>query len=198
MKRPLVVLALAVLAAACDAGPKFVVRAELDGQPVADLPVRLLSYDRRAILDSLATAREEPEPSYPQDLLQQLSAVQAEEARLRQSGDTALRRVMAERRSLQARLDTVRKARAAWLEEIREPYEKAVTDRVGTAGAERADTTDASGRAEIPAGEGKQWVVARYVLPETVLEWEVSVTSRGDSTVVRLNRENAKSEPLLP
>lgn len=195
MMRPLAVLACLLLAAACGADPKVVVRAEIDGQPVADLPVRLLSYDREAILDSLATAREEPEPRYPQELLQRLSAVQAEEARLRQSGDTALRRLGAERQALQARLDTVRKARQAWLEEIREPFEEAVADR---SGAERSDTTDASGRAEIPAGEGKQWVIARYVLPETVLEWEMSITPRGDSTIVRLNRENAKSEPLLP
>jgi|SRR5215213_915748 len=195
MKRPLVVLAALLLAAACGAEPKVVVRAELDGQPVADLPVRLLSYDRQAILDSLATAREEPEPRLPQDLLQRFAAVQAEEARLRQSGDTAVRRVSAERQALQARLDTLRKVRTAWLEKIREPFEEAVEER---GGGERADTTDASGRAELPAGEGKQWVVARYVLPETVLEWEVPITARGDSTTVRLNRENAKSEPLLP
>jgi hypothetical protein len=195
MMRPLAVLACLLLAAACGADPKVVVHAELDGQPVADLPVRLLSYDREAILDSLATAREEPEPRYPQEVLQRLSAVQAEEARLRQSGDTAPRRLSAERQALQARLDTVRKARQAWLEKIREPFEEAVADR---SGGERADTTDASGRAELPAGEGKQWVVARYVLPETVLEWEMSITPRGDSTVVRLTRDKARSEPLLP
>lgn len=197
MMRPLVVLACLLLAAACGAEPKVVVRAELDGQPVPDLPVRLLSYDRQAILDSLALAREEPEPRLPQELLQRFSAIQAEEARLRQSGDTALRRVSAERQALQARLDSLRKVRTAWLEKIQEPFEEAVEERAGAA-SERADTTDASGRAELPAGEGKQWVVARYVLPETVLEWEVTVTARGDSTTVRLNRENAKTEPLLP
>jgi hypothetical protein len=196
MKRSLVVLVL-TMAAACDAGPKVLVRAEIDGQPVADLPVRLLPYDRQAILDSLASAREEPEPRIPQELLQRLSAVQAEEARLRQSGDTALRRVSAERQSLLMRIDTVRKARAAWLEEIREPYEEAARERADGSG-EPSDTTDAAGRAEIAADAGRWWLVARYVLPETVLEWEVPVTVRGDSAVVTLSRKNATAEPLLP
>ena len=196
MKRSLVVL-VSLAAAACDAGPKVVVRAEIDGQPVPDLPVRLLPYDRQAILDSLATAREEPEPRIPQELLQRLSAVQAEEARLRQSGDTALGRVRAERQALLVRIDTLRKARAAWLEEIREPYEEAARERAGGSG-EPADTTDASGHAEIAADAGRWWLVARYVLPETVLQWEVPVNIRGDSATVTLTRKNATEEPLLP
>jgi hypothetical protein len=196
MKRSLVVLVF-MAAAACDAGPKVVVRAEVDGRPVADLPVRLLAYDRQAILDSIAEAREEPEPRIPQEVLQRLSAVQAEEARLRQTGDTALARVRAERQALLARVDTLRKARAAWLEEIREPFEEAARERGGGSG-EPADTTDAAGRAEMEAGAGRWWLVARYVLPQTVLEWQVPVNLRGDSAVVTLSRENATSEPLLP
>ena len=41
-------------------------------------------------------------------------------------------------------------------------------------------------------------MVARYVLPETVLEWEEPVTLRGDSAVITLSRKNATAEPLLP
>ena len=197
MKRPLVVPALLLALAACGGGPRVVVQASLEeGGPVADLPVRLLPYDRQAILDSLAADREEPEPRLSQELLQRLGAIQAEEAQLRQRGDTALGRLRTERQGLLARIDSVRKARSAWLEKIREPYEEAV-EREASGLGERADTTDASGRAELPAEAGRWWISARYVLPETVLEWEVPVTVRGDSVVVRLNRKNARAEPLL-
>ncbi|HEX8693139.1 MAG TPA: hypothetical protein VF746_12005 [Longimicrobium sp.] len=192
-------LALAALAA-CGGGPKVVVHAALDGQPVADLPVRLLPYDREAVLDSLAGERGDTIPEVPQELLQRLSALQAREAQLRQRGDTVPAAVRAERQALLARADSLRKARAAWLEKIREPYEEAVEKAAAAAGTgEKADTTDAAGRAELEAGElAKGWLVATYVLPETVLEWEVPVTLRGDSTVVRLTRRNAREEPLLP
>ena len=60
MKRPLVVPALLLALAACDGGSRVVVQASLEEEgPVADLPVRLLPYDRQAILDSLAADREE-------------------------------------------------------------------------------------------------------------------------------------------
>lgn len=193
---PLGALALA----ACGGGPQVVVRAALDGQPVADLPVRLLPYDREAVLDSLAEEREDTVPEVPQELLQRVSAIQAQEAQLRQRGDTVPAALRTERQALLARVDSLRRARAAWLEEIREDYEEAVEKRVADAGTgEKADTTDAAGRAELEAGDlAKGWVVATYVLPETVLEWEVPVTIRGDSTVVRLTRRNAREEPLLP
>jgi hypothetical protein len=196
---PLGALALAVLAA-CGGGSKVVVRAELDGQPMADVPVRLLPYDREAVLDSLAAEREDTIPEVPQELLQRLSALQTQEAQLRQRGDTVPAALRAERQALLVRFDSVRKAREAWLNEVREPFKEAVEKAAAAAGTgEKADTTDASGRAELEAGDlSKAWLVASYVLPETVLEWEVPVTIRGDSTVVRLTRRNAREEPLLP
>ncbi|HYJ78977.1 MAG TPA: hypothetical protein VEW03_05225 [Longimicrobiaceae bacterium] len=197
MKRPLWVFAL-LAAAACDSGPKVVVRASLDeGGPIADLPVRLLPYDRQAILDSIAAEREEPEPVLPQDVIQRLRAIQAEEARRAPGGDSALARLRAERLALTARADSFTKAREAWLADLREPYEKAKQAALGS-DSERADTTDASGRAELEAGEGKWWLVARYVLPESVLEWEIPLAVRPDSTVVVLTRANARETPLLP
>lgn len=83
MKRSLAVLAVLVPVGltAC-AGPEVVVRAavERDGaaEPVAlaELPVRLLPYDRDAIFDSLTAAAEEPEPQIPPDILAQQEAVQ--------------------------------------------------------------------------------------------------------------------------
>ena len=56
------------------------------------------------------------------------------------------------------------------------------------------DTTDAQGIARIGADEGRFWIYAAYVLPDVTLEWNVPVTIRGDSTVVRLTRENAKEQ----
>lgn len=200
MKRALAVLALYTLAA-CSSGPKVVVRASLEddgGQPVADLPVRLLPYDRQAILDSLAKENDSPEPLVPQDVLQRLHALSAEEAAARPKGDTAVRRVQAERRALLAQADTVRRAREKWLAGVQEDFEAGVKERTGTGTVERADTTDAQGRAEMSAEAGKYWVVAQYVLPETVLEWNVPVRLTGDSAVVRLTRKKAREQPLLP
>ncbi|HET7322571.1 MAG TPA: hypothetical protein VFI96_08770 [Longimicrobiaceae bacterium] len=70
MKRPFVLpsLLLLLVAAACGE-PKVTVEAALPGVggapagPVADLPIRLLPYDRAAILDSLRAAAETPEPA---------------------------------------------------------------------------------------------------------------------------------------
>lgn len=200
MKRALAVLALYTLAA-CSGGPKVVVRASLEdggGQPIGDLPVRLLPYDRQAILDSLARENDSPEPRLPQDVLQRLHALTAEEAAARPKGDTAVRRVQAERRALLARADTVRRAREKWLASVQEDFEAGVKERTGTGTVERTDTTDAQGRAELPADAGKYWVVAQYVLPETVLEWNVPVRLTGDSAVVRLTRDKAREQPLLP
>lgn len=196
MKRPAWVLAL-VVAAACGSGPKVVVRASLDeAGPIADLPVRLLPYDRQAILDSIAAEREAPEPVLPQDVIQRLRAILAEEARLA-PGDSALGALRAERQALQVRADSFAKAREEWLADNRERYERAVQAKLGSE-TERVDTTDAAGRAVVEAGEGRWWLTARYVLPESVLEWEIPITVRPDSTVVALTRANAKETPLLP
>ncbi len=73
MKRQFVVLALLACAAACGTDPKVVVRASLTpgGEPIADLPVQLLPYDREELLDSLAEAADDPEPALPQEVLQE-------------------------------------------------------------------------------------------------------------------------------
>ena len=189
------ILALAVAAAACGSGPKVVVRASLDeGGPIADLPVRLVPYDRQAILDSIAAEREEPEPVLPQDVIQRIAAIQAEIAA---AGDSVPAGLRADRQALRVRADSFAKAHEQWLVDIREPFDRAVQAKLGSE-TERVDTTDASGRAAVEAGEGRWWLTARYVLPETVLEWELPVTIRPDSTVVALTRANAKESPLLP
>lgn len=45
-------------------------------QPLPDLPVRLLPYDREAVLDSLEAASSEPQPPIPPELLAQQQQVQ--------------------------------------------------------------------------------------------------------------------------
>ena len=202
MKRSVWVFALLVAAGACGGGENVVVRASLGeggGQPVPDLPVRLLPYDRQAILDSLARADESPEPRLPRDAMEQIRRLQAEEARARQQGDTAgVTRVQAQRTAYLRQLEAVRTARAKWLEERRANFEEGAKAHNAKGLPEQADTTDAAGRAAFSADAGKWWAVARYVLPDEVLEWSVpiSVTEK-DSVVVHLDRRNARSEPFF-
>jgi pimeloyl-ACP methyl ester carboxylesterase len=203
MKRCVWVLALLVAAGACGGGENVVVRASLGeegGQPVPDLPVRLLPYDRQGILDSLAKADESPAPVLPADALEQLRSLQAEEARVKQQGDTAaVTRAQARRRAYLAQLDNLRKARAKWLDDRRTEFEAAAKDRNAKGLPEKTDTTDARGRAAFSADEGRWWAVAQYVLPDRVLEWSVPVRVREgrDSVVVHLDRRNAKAEPFF-
>ena len=97
-----------------------------------------------------------------------------------------------------ARADSLRKARVAWLAAITPRYDSVVEKKRGElAQVERADTTDAAGRAEVEGGEGKWWLVASYVLPDQELEWYLPVTIRGDSIVVNLDRTNAKTSPVV-
>jgi len=78
MKRSFVLLSLllAVTATACERN-RVVVEAALtdeqtqQAQPLADLPIRLVPYDRDAIFDSLEAAYAEPEPQIPPELLAQ-------------------------------------------------------------------------------------------------------------------------------
>lgn len=201
MKRFVWVTAL-LAAAACGGSENVVVRASLDDggrQPVGDLPVRLLPYDRQGILDSLGTENEDPEPRIPKAVTQRLRSLQAEEAAVKARGDTAVGRIQAERHALQAQVDSIRKARDKWLADVREDFEKAVQERLGHSGlTEKADTTDPRGRAGFEADPGKWYAVARYVLPDAVLEWQVPVTAhKGDSTVVHLTRRNAREEPFF-
>jgi hypothetical protein len=73
--------ALALGIAGCEQ-PQIVVEvgitAEGSGEvlPLQDLPVRLLPYDREAVLDSLEAASSEPQPPIPPELLAQQQQVQ--------------------------------------------------------------------------------------------------------------------------
>jgi hypothetical protein len=193
MKR-LLLLAACLAAAGCS-DSKVVVRAALTegGEPVADLPVFLLPYDRQALMDSLAKAADEEEPAIPAVLVTQLESLNARERQLSAAGDSAVRVVRAQRAAVQARVDSIRVNRRRWRGRVFADFDSMAAQKVAELGASPGtDTTDVKGMATIAADEGRFWLYAAYVLPDVTLEWNVPVTVRGDSTVVRLTRENAK------
>jgi hypothetical protein len=202
MNRPLWMFACAVAVAACGGGKNVVVRASMDdagGQPIADLPVTLVPYDQNAILDSIARDDSMPQPRLPKDAVARLRSLQADESAVKAKGDTAgVRRIETERRAYLAQLDSVRKARAAWIKDVQDDYDSALKDWNPHGYAVLTDTTDRRGRAPFGAEPGKWWVVARYVLPDAVLEWSVPVTAqKKDSVVVRLSPKNARMTPFF-
>lgn len=73
-------LALVLPALAACGGGEVTVRVVTEGdtaqQPVEDLVVTFLPYDRDSIFDALTQQAEEPEPQVPDDLLQQYEQVQ--------------------------------------------------------------------------------------------------------------------------
>jgi hypothetical protein len=199
MKRSFVVLALLVSAAACGSDPKVVVRASLEegGTPIQDLPVQLLPYDRQVLLDSLAKAADDPEPTLPQEVLQQQQALVADSAAVFQRGDSTLIRWRAARAQVLGQLAAFRKAHSAWADSAYKDFpEVAKNAAAARQRSEASDTTDTSGRAEMEAELGQYWVYARYILPNSQLEWNLPVTLAGDSLVVALTRGNAKEKPL--
>ncbi|HEV2148274.1 MAG TPA: hypothetical protein VGR37_12790 [Longimicrobiaceae bacterium] len=195
---PLAALLGSLALAACDSDPQVTVRATLDGAPVADLPVRLLPYDREELLESLASAARSPEPAIPPELLQQLQGLPAAEREARARGDTALARFQAMRRVLFARADSVRAARREWAQATYAAFDSLAARRAETAGRlEAVDTTDASGTVNFEAKPARWWVYARYTLPHSELYWNLPVEVAGDSTVVELTRANARERPFL-
>lgn len=193
MKR-LLLLAACLAAAGCS-DSKVVVRASLAqaGEPVADMPVYLLPYDREALMDSLAEASDEPEPAIPAALVTQLESLNARERQLSAAGDSTIRQVRAQRAAVQAQVDSIRVSRRRWRQRVFADFDSVANAKLTELGTgTAADTTDTQGVARLAADEGRFWIYAAYVLPDVTLEWNVPVTVRGDSAVVRLTRENAK------
>lgn len=196
MKRALLVLAACMAAAGCS-DSTVIVRASLQegGAPITDMPVYLLPYDRQALLDSLAEASDEKEPTIPSALVQQLESLSAPAGA---PGDSAARVARAARTLVRAQIDSIRAARTRWRAEVFADFDSIAAARVVDAGGGAAtDTTDARGIARLRADEGRLWIYATYVLPETTLEWNEIVTVRGDSVVVPLTRKNAKERPFF-
>jgi hypothetical protein len=188
MKR--VLLGLVLTVAACGES-RVIAEVSVDGTPVAGLPVWLLPYDRVALVDSLVQESDEPEPAIPATLLEELESVRAGAASA--EGDTLVAELRARRRALEARVDSIRLARRAWRDRVYAPLDSLAREREGAHGVRaRSDTTDARGRARVPAEEGRYWLWSVYVLPESTLEWSVPVVLRGDSVTVRMERGTAR------
>jgi hypothetical protein len=146
-------------------------------------------------MDSLARASDEPEPTIPADLVQQLERLNAAPV---VPGDSASRANVALRTVLRARIDSIRAARAQWRQRVFAPFDSVARAKESElAETAASDTTDARGHAAIPADEGRFWIYATYVLPETTLEWNLPVSVRGDSVVVPLTRKNAKEQQFF-
>ena len=186
----------------CSGDPEVVVEAILPGQsaaaaPVADMPVRLLPYNRDSIIAGLRAKAAKPEPQVPPEMLARIDSLQALTTRAR-AGDTL--NVARDRtlRTLRAQVDSIRQARAAWSAETLKRFNDAVQARLETLGGvqELADTTDANGRVTFRAPEGRWWVFARYLLPDRELYWNVPVQIREQPATVRLITENAKVRPV--
>lgn len=201
MKRKLVPVA-ALLLAACGTDPEVVVRASLDegGRPIADLPVRLLPYDRTEVLDSLARAYGRSEPEIPQELIQRLADTSSAPVTLPVAeGDTTPARVLT-REQLRPYLDSLRTEQRRWADSAYAGYDEAVRERVASlARGERADTTDVTGTARIQAGDGSWWVWAQYTTTDRQLDWVVPVELEegADSVVVALTPANATVRPFF-
>jgi len=185
---------LLVALAACDDGPRVVVRASLSGRPVADLPVMLLPYDRDALRDSIRAGDDSDAAQLPQELLRDVAKL-----------DSTLQRTprasagLARADSLRARRDSI----AARADSAARAWEARLVHRADSLGRLRAeeeerspaaDTTDASGRATLPTAPGKVWLRASYVLPDAVIEWNVPVTlpAGQDSLAVARDESNGR------
>ncbi|MBB4637216.1 hypothetical protein [Longimicrobium terrae] len=197
MKRTLLFVAVSLTAAGCS-DSRVVVRANLaeGGEPVADMPVYLLPYDRVALMDSLEKASDTTEPTIPAELLQQLQRLNAAPPA---SGDSVARMAALQKRQIQARIDSIRGRRRAWRDEVFAPFDSLAKNKGAELGVPAvADTTDKTGRAAVPAEAGTYWVYASYVLPGSTLEWNIRVKmpEDQDSIVVPLSRANAKERPF--
>lgn len=197
--KPSAIISFLIILAACDAGPHVVVRASLQGRPVADLPVTLLPYDRDGLQDSLRREAGDDAPALSQELLRKLAGVDS--ALARPAADSAaLTRadsLRQERARLTARLDSGRQKVVRWEARLRTRADS--LGRLQAEAAERSgasDTTDAAGRAELASSPGQSWARARYVLPDAIMEWNVPVTlpAGQDSVVLVLDERNGKRQ----
>lgn len=94
--------------------------------------------------------------------------------------------------------EEVRIRRAQWADEAFADVDEVFDARVEELGREiQVDTLGAGGVATFQLPAGEWWVHGRYELPYSELYWNVPVTVEGDSTHVRLSRENAQVRPKL-
>lgn len=201
MKRWLVsLLALLPLVAACGTDPEVIVHAtrtdDASGETVAiaDLPVRLLPYDRDALLDSLRAEADTPEPPIPPELTARLASLEAQPRQVNGSGDSASVQLGV----LRARADSLREARRAWAEHAYADFDRAAVAALEASGrVEVADTTGVEGAAAFNVPAGRWWVYARYALPDAELYWNFPIEVTDPGALVSLTPANAERRPIL-
>ena len=136
-------------------------------------------------------------PQYRQ-AFEQFGRLESEERQVKQRMDAAFARFDQLQRATLTQADSIRIVREQWAERAYADYDRIVTARLKELGREEiADTTNANGVARIRAKSGQWWVHARYTLPYQELYWNIPVQVQGDSTSVRLTRENAEVRPLM-
>lgn len=113
--------------------------------------------------------------------------------------DDAFARFTALQDSIIGRAAEVRVMRDNWADEAYADYAEIQLARVRESGRQvLADTTDASGVAQVAVPPGEWWVYARYDLPYQELYWNLRVqVERGDPVEIRLNRANAQLRPKI-
>ena len=195
-------LLVSLTAGGCDSDPEIAVQAMLPGTgsasavPTADVPVRLLPYDRDSIIADLRKNPSKPEPQVPPELLAQIDSLQRRIAQTR-PGDTTIVARQRTLSTLRAKADSIEAARREWSAATLAGFSEAVQAKLDKLDGlqELADTTDATGTVTFRAPEGRWWVFARYLLPDRELYWNLPIHVRGEATTVRLTPENATSRP---
>lgn len=190
-----VAIAVFLLLAACDDGVPLVVevRHPVTGQPLADVPVRLLPYDRQRLLDSLRQAAPTPEPIPPADLLARARSLEALAASSNPSADSLARALAAVRRDL----DRWRAAHRAWSARTYAAFDSLARAAAQASGRpEQADTTDAQGHATFRAPPGRWWVYAYFLGRDSAWTWHVPVDLADRPRRLVLTRTHARAQPL--
>ena len=194
-------IAVPLLVGGCDSDPEIAVRATLPAQgtgpaePIVELPVRLVPYDRDSIIAALQRDAPTPEPQVPPELLARIDSLQ--NARPRPAGDSVGAARERTLRTLRAQVDSIRTARREWSTKTLAGFDEAVRKKLETLGGkeELADTTDAAGAVTFRAPAGRWWVYARYLLPDRELYWNVPIEIVGDRAEVQLSAENTRVRP---
>jgi hypothetical protein len=154
----------------------------------------------RVLSEALTRMQQQGQRATPQynQAFQQFNRLDDEVSRLEQQSRGAHQQYTQLQDQAQARADSIRIARETWADDAFRGFDAAVEGRLRQLRREEVvDTTDAMGRIRVRVPEGRWWIYTRYTLPRSELYWNIPVEVRGDSVVLRLDRENAEVRPLL-
>lgn len=121
-----------------------------------------------------------------------------EETQLRRRSEEAFREFTGLQTQFASSAEEIRLLRAEWGDEAFKDVDMVFEAKLEESGRDMVvDTTNAAGIASVQVPAGQWWVHTRYELPFSELYWNVPVTVEGDSTHLRLTRENAQVRPKL-